>query len=220
MAWLMAVYYALFLLKRSQSPATVSVGLAGVFLLSSQAVASTFDYGFYMPSNMIGMAAVVGLFAYHSHSIARRLKGHSWLRYEVSNSVVQVLLVLVFGGLTMACMDLSKTSQVTRLTPSRVVDYKTLDLKQTNEKIISLNKIVKQSPSVKALNQLGKLWVHRARLEFMQQLVDDKKRQGLGDELSEDSMWEQTYLAVMHDDIQRLGAYLSLIHISEPTRPY
>ena len=90
MAWLMAVYYALFLLKRSQSPATVSVGLAGVFLLSSQAVASTFDYGFYMPSNMIGMAAVVGLFAYHSHSIARRLKGHSWLRYEVSNSVVQV----------------------------------------------------------------------------------------------------------------------------------
>ena len=203
LAWAMAIYYAIFLLKRSQSPATVSIGLTGVFLLATQAFASTFDYGFYMPANMIGMAVVVGVFAYHAHSMAHRLKGKSWLGYEVPNSVVQTLLVIVFGGLTMACMDLSYTSQVTRLTPSRVLNYETLDLDATTEKIVSVNKIVDRSPSVKALNQLGKLWVHRARLEYMNQLVEISKQRG-GDELSNDSLWEQTYLAVLHDNIQMM----------------
>lgn len=206
LAWIIAIYYATFLLKRSQSPATVSVGLTGVFLLATQAVASTFDYGFYMPANMLGMAVIVGLFAYHAHSMAHRLKGNSWLGYEVPNSVVQTLLVIVFGGLTMACMDLSYTSQVTRLTPTRVLDYSTLDLDATTDKIVSVNKIVDRSPSVKALNQLGQLWVHRARLEYMSQLVDRAKRQG-GEELSDDSIWEQTYLAVLHDNIQMMEGF-------------
>lgn len=206
MAWVMAIYYAMFLLKRSQSPATVSVGLTGVFLLTAQGFASAFDYGFYMPANMLGMAVVVGLFAYHAHSIAHRLKGSSWLGYEVPNSVVQTLLVIVFGGLTMACMDLSYTSQVKRLTPTRVLDYSTLDLEATTEKIVSVNKIVDRSPSVKALNQLGKLWVHRARLEYMSQLTDRARQQG-GEELSDDSIWEQTYLAVLHDNIQMMEGF-------------
>ena len=48
------------LLKRAPDPATYALGLAGTFALSSQAIHAAFDFGLYLPANMLLLALVCG----------------------------------------------------------------------------------------------------------------------------------------------------------------
>ncbi len=208
-AWVTAFSYAFFLIFRAQSPPTVSMGIVGIFLLSSESVASFFDFGFYMPANMLGMSVTVGVLAYFAHSLGNRLKQRSILGFEFPNGVVQVVLIIVFAGLTMACLDLSRKSMIKRITPSRIVNNKTLDLETTDKKIDYLNQLVdfKKSPSVAAFNQLGELWVHRSRLQMLAEIANQPVLRNIDTDANEVALWNLTSLTRIHQELEAMRRY-------------
>lgn len=203
-AWILAFYYAYFLLKIGQSPATVCAGIVGVFLLWAQAVASFLDFGFYICANTVAMASVMGVIGYFAHSMAYRLRQTNFLRHHFPNSVVQVLLVVVFAACTMVCMDLNRRSRIERLRTPIDLSYKTLDYDATTSRIKALTPLAVHSNSVTASNELGQLFVHRAMLEQMQERVETLNLQRQDEELMM-RVWEDVRLLKIHERAQLLG---------------
>lgn len=48
------------LLRHAPDPATYALGVAGTFAVSSQAISAAFDFGLYLPANMLLLAAICG----------------------------------------------------------------------------------------------------------------------------------------------------------------
>jgi tetratricopeptide (TPR) repeat protein/O-antigen ligase len=208
LAWLMAFYYAFFLLFRSQSPATLSTGLAGMFLLSSQAFASFFDFGFYIPANMLAMSVAVGVLAYYAHSMANRLKKKTPLRFLAPNILAQAVLILVFSAGTMSSLDFYRESKIEKLVKQRNTDFRSHDLDLTNSEIAALVRHLNRASSTPALNRVGDLYVHRARLELFNSLVDDEALQQMDAEMADHAkqvLWEQTALPGLFEYRQSLA---------------
>ena len=203
-AWILGFYYAYFLLKIGQSPATVSMGLVGVFLLWAQAVASFLDFGFYIASNTIAMGAVVGVLAYFAHSMAYRLKQTTLLRFHFENTFVQVLLVVVFAGCTLVCMDLNRRSRIEGLRTPLYLFHDSLDHEATTDRIRTLTPLARNSNSVRASNELGRLFVHRAMLELLEQRVSELNLQRSDDDLMS-RVWSEVGLQRIHERSELLG---------------
>ena len=203
-AWLFAFYYAYFLLKIGQSPVTVSAGLAGVFLLWGQAFASFFDFGHYIPANLLGVASTLGVISYYAHSMAYRLKHKSFMRFQVPNSFVQGMLVVVFAACVIVGMDLNRKSQVGALRSPNVLTYDNLQQGEADRKISALRRIVTDAPSVDALNELGKLGIHRARLE-MYAIFKSEVPVSDSDYDLKNRIWDATSLVRLQEQSELLG---------------
>ena len=203
-AWALGFYYAYFLLKIGQSPATVSTGLVGVFLLWAQAIASFLDFGFYIAANTIAMGAVVGVLAYFAHSMAYRLKQATLLRFHFENTLVQVLLVVVFAACTLVCMDLNRRSRIDGLRAPLYLFHDTLDHEKTTERIKTLTPLAVNSHSVRASNELGRLFVHRAMLELLEQRISELNLQRSDSELLS-RVWSEVGLLRIHERSELLG---------------
>ncbi len=174
LAWLLAYKYASLALFRGNSSTTIGVGTMGVFVVFSQAVVSCFDFGLYIPSNMLLFAVLIGFLAYHSHALAGRLKKQSWLRFLVPNYLVQVIILVLFAGGTMVAMDLFRRSALDRLMIPRSVQLNrfNMDLKQADARIAAITARIQRTPTVEALNYAGELWMHRSRLAMFQSLTE------------------------------------------------
>jgi tetratricopeptide (TPR) repeat protein len=173
-AWLMAIYYAGFLLFRGRSALSVGLGTFGIYLLISQGVAASFDFGLYAGANMLQMAVLVGVLSYHAHALGGRLKKKNWLQAEVSNRWVQLISLGLFAGLTLVSIDYYRQVQIDRVTelPVGNFNFVELGLAPTEEKIEQLETLVKKSPRIEGLNYLAELWIHRARLQFMESIME------------------------------------------------
>ena len=68
-AWILAFQSAVLLLNRGQSPTSIGVGLMGMYLITSQAVASALDFGFYIPANTLALAVTFGFLFYHAQAL-------------------------------------------------------------------------------------------------------------------------------------------------------
>ena len=205
-AWLLAFRYVLLLLFDGSSPTTIAVGTMGAFLLISQAVASVFDFGFYIPSNMLLLAMLVGFLGYHAHSLAGRLKSRSWLEFKCPNYLVQVAVLILFGGTTMVALDLHRRASLDTLMRPRAIhfDRNNMDLSTTDKRIAKLASKIHRTPTVEALNYLGELWMHRSRLTMFDSLVAEPEVQTLLSLMGPEKQEEQfeRYWAVT--DILRL----------------
>lgn len=166
LAWAFSFHCAYFLLKIGQSPATVTAGVVGVFVLWAQAVASFFDFGFYIPANTIAMGCLMGVVSYYAHSMAYRLKQKSFLRFHFPNTTVQVLLVILFAFSTVVTLDLNRKSRIESLRSPRILNHDTMTYEQVDQKIRQLSPLASNSKSYEAMNELGRLGIHRARLEL------------------------------------------------------
>jgi tetratricopeptide (TPR) repeat protein len=221
-AWVLAFRYALLLIVRGQSTSTVGVGTMGIFLLSSQAVASLFDFGLYIPANMVLMAMLIGLLGYQAHAFSARLKKSNWLRFRVSNRFIQIGIILAFGSLTASALNLFRHAKIdsairndNRIArgPDRDWNFQQLGLSQTDRRIENMKAMLRHCGSIDGLNHLGNLYVHRFRLMNLDVLkntetyrntyalaVDDKERQSLQDEA-----WNSTRLEQVRNYIQDQG---------------
>ena len=174
LAWLLAFRYATLALFDGSSSTTIAVGTMGVFLLFSQAVASMFDFGFYIPANLLLLSVLVGFLAYHAQSLAGRLKSKSWLEFMMPNYIVQVLILMLFAGTTMVALEYHRRAGLDSLMRPRAVhiDRKNMDLIKTDKRIVALSGKIQRTPTVEALNYLGELWMHRSRLTMFEALVE------------------------------------------------
>ena len=70
-AWILVFQSASLLLRRGQSPTSIGVGLMGMYLIASQALASFLDFGFYIPANTLGLAVMFGFLCVSRTSFRR-----------------------------------------------------------------------------------------------------------------------------------------------------
>ncbi len=202
-AWGIGFYYAYFLLKIGQSPATVGAGLTGVFLLWGQAVASFLDFGLYIPANTLAMACTVGVVAYFAHSMAYRLKQETMLRFQFPNSFVQILLIVLFASCTAVCLDLNRKSRVENLKSHRILKRNDPGYEEVKEKINEITKLANQSPTTMSVNELGRLYIQRARLELYDFFKSDAVLTD-SDAQQEDRIWDATSLVRLQERSERL----------------
>ncbi len=208
LAWLLVFHYSSFLLYRGQSANSIGVGTCGIFLVFSQATASMFDFGLYIPANMLLMSVLVGFLAYHAHSLSGRLKKPTWLKFEVPNYVMQVGLLILFASLTVVALDFYRRS---RLDMAMTPPIENLDYRLTEEsidrRIELIERQISKCRSVAALNYLAELRILRARVAFLNSLqaedefrnavvlLDDEEKR----ELTE-NVWDLTTLQRMQEN--------------------
>ena len=217
LSWGMVAYYSLFSLWRGNSPVTVGVGVAGVFLFSSGMMAAAFDFGLYHSSaNTIAMAVVSGILAYNAHALSQRLKGYSWLQHQIPNSFNQLVGLALFAGVFVAGLGLhtraaiDATREISRFTVNQP------DLASTERMIEQMRPLVKRMPIRRGLNYLARLYVHRMRLQYFKVM---QKELGIGSEQMpeeeratvEANLWELTSLEYVQANIYSLKRESSVL---------
>ena len=175
LAWWLLYRYSSQCLFKGVSPSTIAVGVTGVFLVSSQIPASIVDFGLYMPANAILLATLTGFIAFHAHSFSGRLKRASWLRFQAPNSLVQAALLIVFAIGVICLLQFHRDARQANAMDVRYEDLldRKQDLERTDRMIKNVTEVSKNAPSSKAMNYLGRLWVHRARLQFFESIQQE-----------------------------------------------
>lgn len=218
LAWWLLYHYSSLCLSKGSSPTTIAVGVTGIFLVTSQLPASIVDFGLYMPANAILLATLTGFIAYHAHSLTGRLKRQMWLRFEAPNALVQGVLLVVFA---IGFLSLLQLHRHVRQANAMEVRYETLldrnlDLATTDRLIKNVTDTSKNAPSSKAMNYLGRLWTHRARLQFFESIQEDtdfKSALALKTdeekEIIEQNMWKLTSVPRMQENAYFLDRDIS-----------
>lgn len=202
-----AFWYVIFLLKRGSSGGTIGAGVFGGCLIMGQVVSATFDFGWYIPANMVLLAASVGVVGFQAHSLALRLKRKSWLQFQCPVFVTQAIILSVFLLSIFVVYDLyNRASVFNKRKPVSVelLDPLSLDLKKTEENIQSLQPLVNKKPTISGLNTMGDLFVHRARLRYLDLIKSTNSVAELrGDEQDRvaKNLWNLTGLVRIHEYI-------------------
>ena len=194
-AWGLSFYYSLFLLFRGSSPATIGIGVAGLFTISSVAVASFFDFGLYLPANMLLMSLFCGFLAYHAQSLSSRLKKRNWLSIETPNSFAQMILLITFAALAMFALDFYRKWQIQSVVRGdfrvRKFAFDHPNLAETDELIATLKPKVEQTRYSEGVDYMARLLIHRCRLQALEQMSS-------GSEAPE-RLWERTSLDLIQE---------------------
>ncbi|MEZ6096785.1 MAG: O-antigen ligase family protein [Pirellulaceae bacterium] len=218
-------YLAIFILYRGSSPLTVAIGTFAVFLGSSQIVASCFDFGWYIPANTVLLAISVGLISQHGHALATRLKKWSLLQMQGPAILVSIVILLAFTGclLTSIAIYRQANSEDHLLPRNFVADYENMPLEKTESKIAAFNVTLETSMASQQLNQLADLWIHRARLLYLEKQLEslsDVSPQGISTEQLTTNIWQLSSLtgleAQMADLRSRVGRSASNSFRNEP----
>ena len=218
-AWLLAYSSAYLLLRRGQSPTSIGVGLMGVFLISSQAVASFFDFGFYIPANTLGLAVILGFLGYHAQALGGRLKKASWLRLQVPNVVISSIVLVLFGATCLVAYGMHQRASIQSLSKRPRISQLTRDnmtLAQSKERLDQLLPLVKNCPTPSGLNYAAGLLVHRCRLQLFENLyaesnVDrivalksDAKEKAKEKAIIIENLWNLTHLTRLQEHVNVL----------------
>lgn len=204
---LLTAYSALFLLFRGFSPATLATGGGGTFLVASQAVAGTFDFGWYIPANSLLGAALVGIVGYQSHYLAHRLKQVTALRLHLPRWFSNFASLAAFALCVLVCVDLYSVARVDALWISQPAELspESMPLTQTDEQI-ERYLAIKSRRTATWFNKLGQLYLHRARLGYFELLCSATPLETLSEEKRKqvkDNLWDLTVLPRMQEQAYR-----------------
>jgi len=189
------------LLRHGQSTGSVTMGLVGLFTLTSVGVASVFDFGLYLAANMCAMAVVVGVMCGNAHWQAQRMKQNTILRFALPNTVTAVLGMFLFAGAIYYSMYFFRIHQVekTMIRSPLTQNSRSLDLAETDRLIAELEPLVLKTPTARGYQQLGELHQHRYRLQLMKEFVGERKFSNTKEEQTlYDQYWRLTNLDRLH----------------------
>lgn len=210
MALAVSYWYVSFLLARGSSGRTIGTGLFGAFLLVGQTIAAVFDFGWYVPANMVLFAAGMGIVAHQAHSLAGRLKKKSWLKFECPKAATQIVILGTFLCSIFVVYDLYHKSAIyDEVRPVSVgfLDPISFDRSETDERVQRLAPLVNKSPTISGLNTMGDLYVHRARLQYLDLLKSSSQVASLSGEQQafvDSNLWNLTGLVRIHEYISSL----------------
>ena len=217
-AWVLAFLSAQLLLNRGQSTTSIGVGLMGVFLISSQAIASALDFGFYIPANMLGLAVMFGFLCYHAQALGGRLKKPSWLRLQVSSVVIRGIMLVLFGAACLIAYELHQRATIQQLSRPRFAQLtrQNMTLEQSKERLKQLLPLVKNCPTPKGLEYAAGLLIHNCRLQIFETLLADSNIDQIGavngvtkeqaQENAANSLWHTTRLIQLQEHVNFLEA--------------
>ncbi len=205
---LLTGYSSLFLLFRGFSPATLATGGAGTFLISSQVISGTFDFGWYIPANALLGATLVGMIGFQSHYLAHRLKQITALRFHLPRWFANAASLAAFALCVLVAIDLWSASKLDAIWISQPaqLDADTYPRELTDQQIERYLAYNNRRTST-WFSKLGQLYLHRARLAYFDLLCSATPLETLTEEKRNQvrrNLWELTTLARMEEQ-----AYMS-----------
>ncbi len=161
-----------FLALHANSSKTTAVCVLGLFVLASQSIAAFFDFGLYIPANIVMLATICGFVCGQTHALAERLKKKYFFRYHLPHAVTLIFLIVIFSSGVFSALTSYRLAKIDGRMGDLLVDedYQTLDLTMTNQRIDSLTELVSVQPTSASLKRLAELWIHRYRLNLFDQL--------------------------------------------------
>ena len=196
--------YIRFLAIRGNSPKTAAVCLMGVFLLSSQAVVSLFDFGTYIGGITVTLAMTCGMLAGQAHSLANRLKTKSAYRFNFPISLNMTMLLLVFAGGLFAGLDAWRYTgmELAMGTRPATENPDTTDLETVQRRIAALQAALSPLGDADAYRRLGELFVLRYRLTMYEQMLGGLTPEQQGSAAIRNRVWLSTGLDRMQTYIE------------------
>jgi tetratricopeptide (TPR) repeat protein len=201
------------LLQRAPDAATYALGVAGTFALSSQAIHAMFDFGLYLPANMLLLAlicgAVCGRAARIEDSLWRSSDGSvRWpvllvalppLRPLAASCCVALAGLLLLGG-----VEARRAVAV----EAALADARQLDL-QRPQSVAALDRCLSRFDvgsangvqDVEAQLKLAQLWTHRMRVGLVEAI-----RQDAAAGTAESALWSATDTMNLHGRLQQWSA--------------
>lgn len=207
-AVMLLAYSALFLLFRGSSPPTVAIGTAGTFLVSGQVIAGSFDFGWYVPANLILAAVLVGIVAFQSHFLASRLRKATALRLSVPAWAGRLISLGVFALTVLVGLDLFQMANYQAIITRRLDQADVLSLgREVTNREIQLVREMSRLRDGERFARLGALYLHRARLEYFDSITRDIPLADLPEDRRTDvirNLWEMTHLLRMQERMRVL----------------
>lgn len=196
------------LLRFAADPATYALGIAGTFALSSQAIAAFFDFGLYLPANMLLLAAICGAVcgraAKKGTGVFCRNGPQGASHKRLPSPFSQSCCVALTGLLVLGIGDARRAA----VTAAGLADVKQLDLDQPQpvEAVESCLTRLAVEPAaadqdVDAQLSLARLWIHRMRLGLA-----DVVRRDLSRDATDRAIWLATDTVHLHGRLQQWAA--------------
>ncbi len=196
-AGLVLVATACWRLLTTQDPWSYALGIAGVFALASQAIHGLFDFGLYLPANMLLLATICGAVC----GRAAKMEGHlnsfdspsmrrpTWwiglprLRPLAASACTAALFLLMLGS---AHMHREAAAQAALDASAELDLQQPQPLQRLDQAIAELTRVARgHSREVDVRRRLAQLWTTRMRVA----LVDSMKQE------SETPVSDQPYWA-------------------------
>lgn len=182
--------------------ASLAIGCAGLFALVSQCLHSMFDFGLYLPANMLLFALICGAVSGASCDKAAR-DGRARLSFVLPSRWMVLVLVGVlglFGVLALREVSAAAYAQAAVREVPRLVSPDSLEPQEIDAAIRRLTRAASRRPDDAEVRvRLAQLWIHRYRLQAYRLLRDETTR-----EAAESERWRLTSTAILH---QRANAY-------------
>ncbi len=201
------------LLQRAPDAATYALGVAGTFALSSQAIHAVFDFGLYLPANMLLLALICGAVC----GRAARIEGH--LERSSDGSVRWPVLLVALPPLrplaASCCVALAGLLLLGGMEARRAVaveaalaDARQLDLLRPHS-VAALDRCLSRFAvgsadgvqDVEAQLKLAQVWTHRMRVGLV-----DAIRQDAAAGTPESALWSATDTTNLHGRLQQWSA--------------
>jgi Flp pilus assembly protein TadD len=201
------------LLQRAPDAATYALGVAGTFALSSQAIHAVFDFGLYLPANMLLLAMICGAVC----GRAARIEGSLWrssdgsvrwsawlvalppLRPLAASCCVALAGLLLLGGVEArrAVAVEAALADARQLDLQRPQPVATLDRSLNRFDVESANGV----QDVEAQLKLAQLWINRLRGGLVEAI-----RQDAPAGIAESAIWAATDTTYLHGRLQQWSA--------------
>ena len=200
-AWFLAFQSTILLLNRGQSPTSIGVGLMGMFLIASQAVASALDFGFYIPANTLALAVMFGFLSYQAQALGGRLKKPSWLRLQVPSVVVSTVVLIMFGSTCLVAYGLHQRARIDGFCSPRVtlMTHENMNLEQSTKRLDQLLPLIKARPTPKGLNYAAGLLIHRCRLQLLDAITAENEIEQIVGAVGDPNEKEETKKTVLNN---------------------
>lgn len=190
---------AWWLLREDRDERSFALGIVGIFALTSQAIHGFFDFGLYIPANVLLFALLCGAISGRAADLASQERS-GWSRRLLvlpRAGLLPTLLVtfllgaILWGALETRCVAVVETTlKNVRLTksPSETSPAVLVDA------IERLGVALKQrEDDAEAQHRMATLWLHLYRARAYEQL-----REEMGSESDDPRLWQATSQIVLH----------------------
>lgn len=192
-----SAYLVSFLINHARSSRAMAVGLLGSFALASQCVAAFFDFGLYMPANMVTFAVLLGAIAGQAQMHAKRLI-HSRHLAEWGLGPVSIgVILLLFGAGMLSLFEFHRLDQVeqTCMKAKAIREQKSeASLEEVESTLQRLSELAGQRSDEALHKATCELLVQRFQLGQVQALKDQfaQQQEGTLTAQQNDLLWQQT----------------------------
>lgn len=163
------------MLRRDHEARSLALAIGGVFAIAGQAVSACFDFGLYIPSNVLLFALVCGVIS--GRASERRVGRSSGIAPvgRLNHLILIGLGMALFAGGIWGLVEIRTTAVVeSAMNPARVEGAaSSFALPVLAKHIDRLEVAAKQQPDNAELRrELGKLWIQRYRAETLKGLLE------------------------------------------------